>query len=193
MKNGQDCLFSDIEDAKKVCESLEITHYVLDLKEEFKKHVVDNFIKCYENCKTPNPCIECNKYIKFELLYKKAQELGCDYIATGHYAKIEYNEKYKEYVLKESNENKKDQTYFLYSISKEILPKVLFPLSDYTDKEQIRSIARENGLKIAEKSDSQEVCFIPDNDYGSFLEKNMHNRSKSGNIVLTNRRNNRKT
>ncbi len=157
----------------------------MDFSKEFKEQVVDPFVKCYEECKTPNPCIECNKYIKFEILYNKAKELGCDYIATGHYAKVEYSQKYGEYVLKKSNADKKDQTYFLCGISKEILPKVLFPLSEYNTKE-IRDIAKDNKIKVAEKSDSQEICFIQDNDYGSFLEKKITNRIKRGNIVLTN-------
>lgn len=159
---------------------------MLDFKEEFKKCVINDFIKCYENCKTPNPCIQCNKYIKFGLLYKKAKELGCDYIATGHYAKIEYSEKYQEYVLKKSNAKAKDQTYFLYGIPKEILSEVLFPLAEYLEKSEIRKIAKEKELKVAEKSDSQEVCFIPNNDYGCFLEKNLKEKVKMGNIVLTN-------
>lgn len=158
----------------------------MDFSKEFKEQVVDPFVKCYEECKTPNPCIECNKYIKFEILYNKAKELGCDYIATGHYAKVEYSQKYGEYVLKKSNADKKDQTYFLCGISKEILPKVLFPLSEYNTKEEIRDIAKDNKIKVAEKSDSQEICFIQDNDYGSFLEKKITNRIKRGNIVLTN-------
>ncbi len=178
-------------DAKRVCDDIGIPHYSFIFKEEFKKCVIDKFIEAYENCKTPNPCIECNKYIKFSLLYEKAKELECDYIATGHYAKIEYNEKYNEYVLRKSNEAKKDQTYFLYGISKEMLPKILFPLSEYTEKSQIRYIAKKNGLKVSEKRDSQEVCFIPDNDYGKFLEENMNKKIEKGNIVLTNRRNNR--
>ena len=180
-KNGENS-----QDAKKVCDKLGIIHYTLNSHQEFKKYVVNNFIKCYEECKTPNPCIECNKYIKFEILYNKAKELGCDYIATGHYARVEYSKKYDEYILKKSNADKKDQTYFLYKIQKEILPKVLFPLADYTEKEQIRYIAKQNGLKVAEKSDSQEICFISDNDYGQFLEKNITSKIQEGNIVLTN-------
>lgn len=165
-----------MQDAKRVCDTLGIPHYTLNFKGEFKKYVINDFINCYEECKTPNPCIECNKYIKFDLLYKKAKELECEYIATGHYAKIEYSEKYREYVLKKSNENKKDQTYFLYSIPKEVIPKILFPLSEFKEKQEIRQIAKEAGLIVAEKKDSQEVCFIPDNDYGKFLENNMEGK-----------------
>ena len=138
-----------IEDAKKVCEKLNIEHHVVDLKKEFKKNVIDNFVCSYMCAKTPNPCVECNKYMKFDEFYKIAQKLGCDYIATGHYARIEYSEKYKEYVLKKSKTEKKDQTYFLYGIDKKILPQVIFPLSDFEDKTEIRKIAEENNLLVA--------------------------------------------
>ena len=113
-------------DAKKVCDDLEIKHYTLDLKKEFKEYVVHDFIKCYENGVTPNPCIECNRHIKFDLLYKKAKELECDYIATGHYAKVEYVKEYNKYMLKKSNAQAKDQTYFLYSIPEEVVPHIIF-------------------------------------------------------------------
>ena len=113
----EDCNYSDaIQDAKKVCEKLQIPHYTLNCETEFQKHVVDNFINCYANCQTPNPCIECNKYLKFGVFYQKALELGCSYISTGHYAKVEYSEKFKSYVLKKADSEQKDQTYFLYSI-----------------------------------------------------------------------------
>lgn len=174
-----------IEDAKKVCEKLNIEHHVVDLRKKFKAKVVDNFICSYVHAKTPNPCVECNKYIKFGEFYNIAQELKCDYIATGHYAKIEYSEKYKQYVLAKSNSDRKDQTYFLYGINKEILPQVIFPLSDFEDKTEIRRIAEENGLEVAKKKDSQEICFIPNNDYISFLKNNDNNiRNKKGKIVL---------
>ena len=174
-----------IEDAKKVCEKLNIEHYVVDLKKEFKKNVIDNFVCSYMCAKTPNPCVECNKYMKFDEFYKIAQKLGCDYIATGHYARIEYSEKYKEYVLKKSNSEKKDQTYFLYGIDKKILPQVIFPLSDFEDKTEIRKIAEENNLLVASKKDSQEICFIPNNDYISFLKNLEYNiKNKKGKIAL---------
>jgi len=177
------CLFNHANDAKKVCDKLNIEHHIFDCKNSFKEHVVDNFIKCYECGKTPNPCVECNKYLKFGEFYKKAEELECQYIATGHYAKIEYNEKYKQYVLKKSNEEQKDQSYFLYRIPKEILPKIIFPLEDFSNKEDIRNIARENDLIVAEKKDSQEICFISDNDYVGFIKNNSSNKFKEGNIV----------
>ena len=174
-----------ITDAKKVCEKLKIEHHTIDLRKEFSDYVINPFIKEYENATTPNPCVECNKYIKFGLLYKKAEELKCDYIATGHYARIEYSEKYKQKVLKKAKAEKKDQSYFLYGITKEKLDHIIFPLQDYTDKTEIREIAKQNGLEIAEKKDSQEICFIQDNDYVKFLKNQKQFKTKKGNIILT--------
>ena len=173
-----------IEDAKKVCNKLGIKHYVFDAQKEFKKCVIDNFITQYQNAETPNPCIECNKYIKYGYFYEKAKELDCEYIATGHYAKIEYSKKYKQYVLKKAKETKKDQSYFLYTIPKEILGNIIFPLQNYTSKEEIRIIAEKKELEIAEKKDSQEICFIPDNCYQKFLEKHIEKKDKKGKIIL---------
>lgn len=174
-----------IDDAKKVCEKLKIEHHVVDLRKEFKENVIDNFIYSYKHAETPNPCVECNKHLKFGEFYKFAQELGCDYIATGHYAKIDYSDKYNQYVLTKSKSETKDQSYFLYGIDKEIMPYVLFPLADIKDKEETRKIAEENELIVAKKKDSQEICFIPNNDYISFLLSNEKNIiEKKGKIVL---------
>ena len=174
-----------IQDAKNVCEKLGIEHYVFDAQNEFEKYVINDFVKQYKNAKTPNPCIECNKKIKFGYFFDKAQELNCEYVATGHYARIEYSEKYDQYVLKKSSDEKKDQSYFLYTIPKEKLSKIIFPLQDFTSKEEIRKIAQENDLEIADKKDSQEICFIPDNCYQNFLE-NRISKPKEGNIILSN-------
>ena len=173
-----------IEDAKKVCNKLGIEHHVIDCTEKFRCQVVNKFISEYENAKTPNPCVECNRYLKFGAFYEKAKELGCEYIATGHYAKTEYSEKYKRYVLKKSNEEKKDQTYFLYYIPKEEIEYIIFPLQNRTSKEETRKIAEKNNLEVAQKKDSQEICFIPDNDYQKFLQKYSSQKPKVGNIVL---------
>lgn len=181
---GACCSFSTTYDAKRVCDKLNIPHYTLNCEEEFKKYVIDDFIDCYKNCKTPNPCIECNKYLKFGTFYHKALELECDYVSTGHYAKIEYSEKYNSHVMKKSDSEKKDQTYFLYSIPKDILPKMIFPLEKFKDKEEVRKIAEKYDLKVAHKKDSQEICFIQDNNYGKFLQENMENDIKKGNISL---------
>jgi len=171
------------EDARNMCDSLQIPHYIYNCKEEFKKYVVEDFIHCYANCKTPNPCIECNRYMKFGIMWEKAKKLGCNYIATGHYAKTEYSEKYGRWVLKKSKAGKKDQSYVLWNIPKEIIEHILFPLAEFEDKEQIREIARENNLKVANKPDSEDICFIPGGNYKKFLEENSNIRPKQGNIV----------
>ena len=176
-------LLNTSEDAKNLCELLQIEYHTYNCKEEFKKHVIEDFIDCYANCKTPNPCIECNRYMKFGYMWEKAKELGCNYIATGHYAKTEYSEKYGRWVLKKSNAGKKDQSYVLWNIPKEILEHILFPLAEFDEKEQIRGIARENNLNVANKPDSEDICFIPDGNYKKFLEENSDIRPKQGNIV----------
>ena len=177
------CGDDSILDAKRVCDKLGIPHYTLNLKEEFKKCVIENFIEEYANARTPNPCIECNKYLKFNCFFRKAMELGCDYIATGHYAKTEFSDKYNQIVLKKSNAGKKDQSYVLYNIPKEMINKVLFPLGQFENKEQIRKIAAKHDLLTAKKPDSQEICFIPDDDYAKFLSKIGKIESKPGKIV----------
>ena len=180
---GSCCNISSTMDAKRVCDYLQIPHYTLNFKDEFKKYVIDDFINCYANCKTPNPCIECNKYLKFGSMYQKAQELKCDYIATGHYAKIEYSEEYKQNVLKKANAVAKDQSYVLYNIPKELLDKLKLPLGIYNSKEEIRKIAEQYNLPVAHKPDSEDICFIPSGDYKAFLENNSDIKSIKGNIV----------
>ena len=170
-------------DAKNVCNSIGIPHFTYDYKNEFKKYVIGDFIECYSSCRTPNPCIECNKYMKFGLMYEKAKALGCNYIATGHYAKTEYSENYKRWVLKKSNAGKKDQSYVLWSIPKDLIEHVLFPLAEFENKEQIREIARKRNLKVANKPDSEDICFVPDGNYKRFLEENSCLKPKIGNIV----------
>lgn len=171
------------EDAKKICEILEIEHINMDCSREFKEYVIEDFIKQYSECKTPNPCIECNKYLKFGEMYKKAEEQECYYLATGHYAKTEYSEKYKRWVLKKSNAGKKDQSYVLWNIPKQIVEHLIFPLSNFESKEEIRQIANENNLPVAQKPDSEDICFIPDGNYKEFLEKNSDLKPLEGNIV----------
>lgn len=176
-----------INDAKKVCQKLGIEHHVVDLKKVFKERVIENFISTYMCAKTPNPCVECNKYLKFGELFNFAKQFECDYIATGHYARIEYSNIYNQYVLAKSKSKLKDQTYFLYDIDKKILPNIIFPLSDFDDKNEIRKIAEERGLEIAQKKDSQEICFIENNNYIEFLQKQNPGKTiERGNIVLKN-------
>lgn len=177
------CNVNTYIDAKNVCNSIGIPHFTYNYKNEFKKYVIGDFIDCYANCKTPNPCIECNKYMKFGFMYERAKELGCNYIATGHYAKTEYSDTYKRWVLKKSKAGKKDQSYVLWNIPKDLIEHVLFPLAEFENKEQIREIARERNLKVANKPDSEDICFVPDGNYKRFLEENSCLEPKKGNIV----------
>ena len=178
------CSESTAYDAKRVCDKLGISHFVFDFEKEFKDKVIDNFISEYKNAKTPNPCIECNKHLKFDVMLKKARELGIQYIATGHYAKCEYSQKYNQYVLKKSNSEKKDQSYVLYNIPRNVLPFIKFPLGSFNDKSEIRKIASDYNLNVASKPDSQEICFIPDNNHIRFLDENIK-ENLSGNIIDT--------
>ncbi|MBQ7136771.1 MAG: tRNA 2-thiouridine(34) synthase MnmA [Bacilli bacterium] len=167
-----------INDAKEVCSILGINHYVIDLQKEFKDIVITNFIDSFKNGITPNPCVVCNKHFKFGLFYDKARELGCDLIATGHYAKIENGRLYRADVIE------KDQSYFLYGINRELLNHIIFPLQGYKNKEEIRTIAKKAGLTISHKKDSQEICFIPNDDYKSFLNNNLTKEIIIGDICL---------
>ena len=177
------CNINTYIDAKNVCNQIGIPHFTFNYKEEFKKYVIDDFINCYANCKTPNPCIECNKFMKFGIMYDKAKEMGCEYIGTGHYAKTEYSEKYGRWVLKKSKAGRKDQSYVLWNIPKDLIQYVVFPLGDFESKDEIRKIAKSHDLKVANKPDSEDICFIPDGNYKKFLENNSDIKPKTGNIV----------
>ena len=183
---GSCCNISSTMDAKRVCDYLGIPHYTLNFKKEFEKYVIKDFINCYANCKTPNPCIECNRYLKFGSMYQKALELECDYIATGHYAKIEYSEEYKQNVLKKAKAVAKDQSYVLYNVSRDLLNHLLLPLADFENKAEIRAIAQKYNLPVANKPDSEDICFIPDGNYKKFLEENSDIKSVEGDIVTSN-------
>ncbi len=166
-----------INDAKKVCEVLGIKHYVFDMEKEFKEIVITNFINSYKEGKTPNPCVVCNKKFKFGLFYKKAKELlNADYIATGHYASLKDNK------LVESQNTAKDQSYFLWGINKNVLPHIMFPLSKYENKDEVRHEVSKILPNTSKKKDSQEICFIPNDDYKAFLSK--YTTTKTGNIYL---------
>ena len=177
-------LDGDISDIKDICDKLNIKYVELDYVNKFKEEVIDYFANEYRECRTPNPCVVCNKKFKFGKFYDYATNNGIKYIATGHYAKIEFSEKYNRYVLRKSNNLLKDQSYFLYNIDKNILPYIKFPLSDYNNKDEIRDIARENNLSVHSKSDSQDICFIKDDDYKKFLVDNNYIEEKSGDIIL---------
>ena len=180
---GTCCNTDAVMGAKAICNSIGISHITYNLKDEFKCRVIDNFIEEYSNQRTPNPCIECNKYMKFGAMYEKAQEMECDYIATGHYAKMEYSEKYEQYVLRKAKNLLKDQSYVLYSMPKKLLGKVLFPLGEFNSKEDVRGIAKQYNLEVANKPDSEDICFIPDGNYKKFLEDNSDINPIEGNIV----------
>ncbi|WAM37192.1 tRNA 2-thiouridine(34) synthase MnmA [Caldicellulosiruptor acetigenus] len=164
------CSLTAVDDARRVAHILDIPYYVFNMKDDFKKEVINYFVDEYIKGRTPNPCIMCNRKIKFELFLKKAMVLGMDYIATGHYAIIEYDKSLCRYLLKRSKAREKDQTYVLYNMTQEMLSKTLFPLGRFS-KDEVRKLAEKFKLPVARKPDSQEICFIPDNDYGSFIEK----------------------
>ena len=181
-----DNILKEQEDAGKVCDKLGIKHYVFNATDCFRENVINNFINCYRCAQTPNPCIECNRNLKFGYFYEKAKELNCEYIATGHYANIEYSDKYKTYVIKKSKSKLKDQTYVLYGVKKEIIPHIIFPLGNFETKDEIRQIAKNYDINVANKPDSQEICFVPDNDYVGFLKKQGINKNIQGDIVHVN-------
>lgn len=158
---------SAVEDAEKVARCLDIPYYVIDFKKEFKCNVIDYFIEEYLQGRTPNPCVVCNRYVKWEALLQRGLAMGADYIATGHYARID-RLKNGRYAVRNSVTAAKDQTYALYNLTQEQLARTLMPVGEYT-KEEIRQIAYEAGIPVAHKADSQDVCFIPDNDYAAFI------------------------
>ena len=168
-ENGGCCGLSAVDDARRVAQQLDIPYYVMNFKNEFKDKVMDYFVREYLCGRTPNPCIACNRYVKWESLLKRSMEIGADYIATGHYARIMQLANGR-YTLKTSVTAAKDQTYALYNLTQEQLSHTLMPVGDYT-KDQIREIAGEMNISVAQKKDSQEICFIPDHDYASFIER----------------------
>lgn len=175
---------TSIGDAKSVCNKMGIEHLCFDLKKEFSDSVIKDFIEEYKLGKTPNPCIVCNRCIKFGEMLKKAEQLGFDKIATGHYARVERREDGR-FILKRAKDLAKDQSYVLYNLTQEQLSKVLFPLGNYT-KDEIRSIALSNGFVNANRPDSQDICFVPDGDYASFIEKYDNFESQEGDYIDTN-------
>lgn len=176
------CSLSDVEDARNVAYKLGFDHIVFNFKEDFRKNVMEHFIDSYLRGETPNPCIECNKHIKFDKMLRRAEQLGFDYIATGHYAKRIFDEKTKKYTLIRPADRSKDQTYVLYGITQYQLSKTLFPLGGY-DKSHVREIAEKAGLINSRKPDSQDICFVPDGDYGGFISKNSDAVLKNGDFL----------
>lgn len=181
---GGCCSLSAVDDARRVADKLGIPYYVLNFKDVFQEKVIDYFKEEYIAGRTPNPCIACNRHVKFEALLQKAVSMGMDYVATGHYAKAEYDEGIGRHLLKKSVTASKDQTYALYTLTQEQLSRTLFPIGDYT-KDRVRELAREIGLTVASKPDSQEICFVEDNDYGRFICENTSYEIKPGYFLDT--------
>ena len=182
-ENGGCCGLSAVDDARRVAQHLEIPYYVMNFKKEFRQHVMDYFVNEYRCGRTPNPCIACNRYVKWESLLQRSLAIGADYIATGHYARIIHLPNGR-YAVRNSVTAAKDQTYALYSLTQKQLSRTLMPVGEYT-KDEIRAIAEEIGLPVAHKKDSQEICFVPDNDYASFIERETGEKPPVGNFVNT--------
>ncbi len=180
-ENGGCCGLSAVDDARRVAAKLEIPYYVMNFRKEFKENVIDYFIREYREGRTPNPCIACNRYVKWEALLKRSLDIGADYIATGHYARVERLENGR-YAIRNSVTARKDQTYALYNLTQEQLVHTLMPVGEYT-KEEIRQITQEAGIPVAHKKDSQEICFVPDKDYAGFIEKSTGEKIPTGNYV----------
>lgn len=179
------CSLADVEDAKSVAHSLGIPYYVFNFTDRFREDVIDRFIKAYETGSTPNPCIDCNRYLKFEKLFLRAQELNYDYIVTGHYAKIEYDEASKRFLLKKAVDKTKDQSYVLYSMTQHQLAHTLFPLGNLC-KTEVRNIAQNNGFVNAKKHDSQDICFVQSGTYADFIEQYTGKTYPPGKFLLKN-------
>ena len=167
-KENTCCSLDDVEDARSVCRRMGIPYHVFNFKDDFEEKVIKRFIDAYRKGQTPNPCIDCNRYMKFEKLLSRASELGIELVATGHYARIE--EKDGEFFLKKAVDESKDQSYVLYTLTQEQLRRVRFPLGGLS-KAEVRSIAEQNGFINASKPDSQDICFVPDGDYAAFIER----------------------
>ena len=176
------CSLDDVEDARSVAHRLGMPFYVFNFTDAFDEKVVRKFVCSYENGLTPNPCIDCNRFLKFEMLLHRAQVLGCDYIVTGHYARIAQDADSGRFLLKKAVDSPKDQTYFLYNLMQEQLSHTLFPLGELT-KAQVRTLAEENGFLNARKRDSQDICFVPDGDYLAFLERYGGKHYPQGNFL----------
>lgn len=179
------CTADDAEDARNAAYSMGMKFYVFNFTQEFEKDVIDRFVSAYERGLTPNPCIDCNRYMKFELLYQRGRALGCDYIVTGHYARTGYDESHGRWVLKKAKNAAKDQSYVLYSMMQEQLSHTIFPLGDFSSKDEVRALAEQLGLLNAHKHDSQDICFVPDGDYAEFIRRRTGKTYPHGSFVDT--------
>ncbi len=181
------CSLDDVEDARSVAFSLGIPYYVFNFKDRFREDVIDRFVSAYVSGATPNPCIDCNRFLKFRKLFHRARELGCNYVVTGHYARIDYDSLTGRYVLKKALDPSKDQSYVLYSLTQEQLSHVRFPLGDMT-KEETRALAEAHGFVNAKKHDSQDLCFVQNGKYGDFIEQYLGKKFPEGDFVDQNGR-----
>ena len=176
------CSLESTEDARSVTEKIDIPYHIFHFEKLFADEVIEPFVSSYQNGCTPNPCIECNRCLKFDHLIQKMKELGCDYLATGHYARISYDENSARYLLRKAKDASKDQSYVLYMLTQEQLAHVRFPLGDI-DKQTARSLAGMNGFRNAQKHDSQDICFVPDGDYAAFIERYTRRSYPPGDFV----------
>jgi tRNA-specific 2-thiouridylase len=176
------CSLADVEDARSICNRLGIPFYVFNFTESFAEQVIDRFITAYEQGITPNPCIDCNRFLKFERLLERMEQIGFDYVATGHYARRVYDEASGRYLLKRGLDRAKDQSYVLYATTQNQLAHTLLPLGELT-KERTRDIAREQGFQTADKRESQDICFVPEGDYGAFIRRYTGREYAAGAIV----------
>ena len=172
----------DVMDKKFVAEAMGVKHYTMSFREEFDRKVIENFVREYSLGYTPNPCVACNKYIKFNSFVEKIKPLKADFISTGHYAKVEFDKNYNRYLLKRAKDSKKDQTYFLYNTSQDVLSKTLFPLADL-EKEEVRQIAKDENILTYSKKDSEEICFVQNRDHGLFIKQRNPELIKEGYFV----------
>ena len=176
------CSLNDINDAAAVCKNIGIEHRVFNLQEKFKEKVIDRFVYAYENGMTPNPCIDCNRHLKFGRLTERANACGCSHISTGHYARIEQDENTGRWLLKKAKDLSKDQTYVLYSLSQDVLSRLLLPLGNYT-KSEVRKIASAHNFVNAAKAESQDICFVKDQEYPDFIEMYTGRSYPPGNFI----------
>ncbi len=176
------CSLEDVEDARGAAAKLQMPHYVYNFIDRFREDVIDRFIDAYQNGRTPNPCIDCNRYLKFDELFRRAEDLDCQYVVTGHYARTGRDETTGRYYLRKGVDPAKDQSYVLYSLTQEQLARVRFPLGGY-EKTETRRMAARAGLENAGKHDSQDICFVPDGDYASFIQRYTGHPSTPGNFI----------
>ena len=176
------CALSEVEDARRVCARLGVEHYTFNLKDVFCREVIDRFAEGYRRGETPNPCVDCNRSVKFTRLFEKASLLDCEFLATGHYARIEREEGSGRWLLRRGADPDKDQSYVLYVLGQETLAHTLFPLGELT-KREVRELAAAEGFPTASKSESQDICFVPDGDYAAFLERRLGAVSPPGHFL----------